>query len=50
MNCKPFFYPIYPRNFIRNIQNVSVTDDNSVVAAITLDVSTPSFFMFFAIM
>ena len=36
-------------NLIMNIQKVSVTDESSVVAAITLDVRTPSFFMFFAI-
>ena len=39
-----------PMNLTRNIQKVRVTEDNSVVAAITLDVSVPSLFMFFAMM
>ena len=35
-------------NFTINIQKVSVTEESRVVAAITLEVSTPSFFIFLA--
>ena len=41
--------PINPIYFIRKIQKVSVTDEIRVVAAITLEVRTPSLFIFLAI-
>ena len=39
----------YPSERTIKIQTVNVTEDNNVVATIMLDVSTPSFFIFFAI-